>query len=127
MSMHWIARELKVVAALLVVWVGGAAAIARAEVPLGPDSDLDPTLDALNERGKDLKDFSADVALHTIDARTGEDTAQIGTVIFQNKGSGDSRIRVAFDKKEVDPGNGKKITQKQRLDYVLDEGWLTDR
>jgi outer membrane lipoprotein-sorting protein len=124
--MHWIARELKLVMALLVMLAGGAAA-ARADVPLGPDADLDTTLDALNERGKDLKDFSADVALHTIDARTGEDMAQIGTVVFQNKGGGDSRIRVTFDRKEVDPGNGKKITQRQKLDYVLDDGWLTDR
>ncbi|MDB5320403.1 MAG: hypothetical protein JWN40_2034 [Phycisphaerales bacterium] len=101
---------------------------ARAEEPaLSPNSDLDTTLDALNARGQNLKDFSADVALHTADNRTGEDTAQIGTVIFQNRNNGDSRIKVGFDKKEMDNGNGPKITQKQRLDYVLEDGWLTDR
>jgi len=102
--------------------------LAGADVPpLKPDADLDTTLDALNARGKDLKDFSGDVALHTADNRTGEDTAQLGTVVFQNKGAGDSRIRVAFDKKELDNGNGPKIIQKQKLDYLLEDGWLTDR
>lgn len=100
----------------------------RADEPaLKPDSDLDTTLDALNARGQNLKDFSADVAIHTADNRTGEDTAQIGTVIFQNRPNGDSRIKVGFDKKETDNGSGPKITQKQKLDYVLDGGWLTDR
>jgi hypothetical protein len=91
------------------------------------DSKLDTVLDALNSRGQDLKDFSADVVLHTADNRTGEDTAQIGAVIFQNRNNGDSRIKVSFDRKEVDNGNGPKISQKQRLDYVLEGGWLTDR
>jgi outer membrane lipoprotein-sorting protein len=99
----------------------------RADEPaLKPDSDLDTTLDALNARGQNLKDFTADVALHTADNRTGEDTAQIGTVTFQNRNNGDSRIKVGFDKKESDNGDH-KITQKQKLDYVLEDGWLTDR
>jgi outer membrane lipoprotein-sorting protein len=99
----------------------------RADEPaLKPDSDLDATLDALNARGQNLKDFTADVALHTADNRTGEDTAQIGTVTFQNRNNGDSRIKVGFDKKESDNGDH-KITQKQKLDYVLEDGWLTDR
>jgi outer membrane lipoprotein-sorting protein len=106
----------------------GTCTFAPAEEPkLTPDSDLDTTLDALNARGQNLKDFSADVAIHTADNRTGEDTAQIGTVIFQNRNNGDSRIKVAFDKKETDNGNGQKIAQKQKLDYVLEDGWLTDR
>src|SRR5437764_11401730 len=96
------------------------------EPKLSASSDLDTVLDALDARGKDLKDFSADVALHTADNRTGEDTAQIGAMIFQSKGSDDSRIKVSFDKKEMDDG-AKKTTVKQRLDYVLEDGWLTDR
>jgi len=105
----------------------GTCTFARAEEPaLTPDSDLDTTLDALNARGQNLKDFSADVAIHTADNRTGEDTAQIGTVTFQNRNNGDSRIKVGFDKKESDNGDH-KITQKQKLDYVLEDGWLTDR
>jgi outer membrane lipoprotein-sorting protein len=97
-----------------------------AETPLGPDSSLDTVLDALAARGKNLKDFSADVALHTADNRTGEDSAQIGKVVY-DAGNGNSRIRVSFDKKETETGDGKRMTQKQRLDYVLEGGWLTDR
>src|SRR5207248_3656709 len=96
------------------------------EPKLDGSSDLDAILDALDARGKNLKDFSADVALHTADNRTGEDTAQIGSMNFQSKGSDDSRIKVSFDKKQMDDG-GKKTTVKQRLDYVLEDGWLTDR
>src|SRR5690242_19667237 len=92
------------------------------EPKLDGSSDLDTILDALDARGKGLKDFSADVALHTADNRTGEDTAQIGAMIFQSKGADDSRIKVSFDKKEMDDG-GKKTTVKQRLDYVLEDGW----
>jgi hypothetical protein len=98
----------------------------RAESPLGPDSSLDSVLDALNHRGKDLKGFSADVALHTTDNRTGEDSAQLGKVVY-DAGAGNSRIKVSFDKREIETGDGKRMTQKQRLDYVLENGWLTDR
>jgi outer membrane lipoprotein-sorting protein len=112
----------------LVLMLFGWAWFAAAEVPIiKPDSDLDSVLDALDARGRDLKDFSADVELHTVDDRTGEDSAQIGKVVYQNKGSGDARIKVSFDTKRVESGDGKQVTQKQRLDYVLDGGWLTDR
>ena len=99
---------------------------ASAETPLGPDASLDTVLDALNARGKDLKDFSADVALHTADNRTGEDSAQIGKVVY-DAANGNSRIKVSFDKKETEAADGKRMSQKQRLDYVLEGGWLTDR
>src|SRR5437764_15134300 len=96
------------------------------EPKLDGSSDLDTILDALDGRGKNLKDFSADVALHTADNRTGEDTAQIGSTIFQSKGADDSRIKVSFDKKVMDDG-ARKTKLNQRLDYVLEDGWLTDR
>jgi outer membrane lipoprotein-sorting protein len=114
---------------LLVCVLGlpGAEAAADAGIKITPASDLDTILDALNARGKDLTDFSCDVTLHASDMRTGQDTAQIGTVVFQNRPGGDSRIKVAFDKRQTDVGNGHPITQKQRLDYLLDRGWLTDR
>jgi outer membrane lipoprotein-sorting protein len=105
----------------------GTPALADEAAVLTVDSKLDAVLDALNSRGQNLKDFSADVALHTTDNRTGGDTAQLGVVIFQNRNNGDSRIKVSFDRKEIDNGNDAKITQKQRLDYVLQDGWLTDR
>jgi outer membrane lipoprotein-sorting protein len=113
---------------LIILCLFSTLTVARAQqVPIAPDAPLDTILDALNQRGKNLQDFSADVALHTTDLRTGQDTAQVGTIVFQNRNNGDSRIRVAFDKKVIDDGNGPKITQKQKLDYVLESGWLTDR
>jgi outer membrane lipoprotein-sorting protein len=125
---------------MIVVMTFAAARLASAQPLVNPvgddgkgaaeltiDSSLDAVLDALNARGKDLKDFACDVALHDVDNRTGQDTAQIGRVIFQNKPNGDSRIRVTFEKKEIVDGAGKKVTQKQLLDYMLENGWLTDR
>jgi hypothetical protein len=117
--MRWTALYLPLLTALL-------STAAVAETPLPPDAPLDAILDALDARGKDLKDFSADVALHTVDNRTGEDSAQIGKVVYDATG-GNSRIRVSFDKKETESGDGKRMTQKQRLDYLLENGWLTDR
>jgi outer membrane lipoprotein-sorting protein len=117
--MRWTALYLLLTTALLPI-------AASAQTPLPPDAPLDAILDALNARGKDLKDFSADVALHTVDNRTGEDSAQIGKVVY-DAGGGNSRIRVSFDKKETETGDGKRMTQKQRLDYLLENGWLTDR
>ena len=99
----------------------GFSLVASGETPLSPDSSLDAVLDALNARGKDLKDFSADVALHTADNRTGDDSAQIGKVVY-DAGNGNSRIKVSFDKKETEAGDGKRMSQKQRLDYVLENG-----
>ena len=96
---------------------------ARAGEALTPDSNLDTILDALHARGQDLKDFTADVVLHTLDERTGQDTAQVGKVVYQKQGAGDSRIRVSFDKKKLESG----ATQTQKLDYLLEKGWLTDR
>src|SRR5947208_232042 len=81
-----------------------APARLAAGAPLTPDSDLDTILDALHARGQDLKDFTADVVLHTFDERTGQDTAQLGKVAYQSKGGGDSRIRVSFDKKKLESG-----------------------
>ena len=97
------------------------------EIAITPASDLDTILDALNGRGQHLDDFTCDVVLHTIDMRTGQDTAQIGTVVFQNRKGGDSRIKVSFETKRTVVGNGNPITQKQKFDYLLDKGWLTDR
>jgi outer membrane lipoprotein-sorting protein len=114
--------------ALLLPLLTFAAPLATlAQAPLGPHSSLDTVLDALAARGKDLKNFSADVALHTADNRTGEDSAQIGKVVYDTGNAGNSRIKVSFDKKETESGDGKRMTQKQRLDYLLENGWLTDR
>lgn len=119
---------MRLTAFVMLCFFSTVTTLARGEQPpLAPDAPLDTVLDALDARGKDLQDFSADVALHTTDQRTGQDTAQIGTIVFQNRNGAGSRIRVDFEKKVVDDGTGPKITQKQKLDYVLERGWLTDR
>src|SRR5687767_11859045 len=92
-------------------------------IRLTPDSPLDTVLDALEQRGKDLKDFSADVTLTSVSERTGESQAQTGKVVYQDRGQGNSRIKVNFDKRKLESG----ATQNHRHDYLLQEGWLTDR
>ena len=85
--------------------------------------EVDGVLDALEARGKDLKDFSADVTLTSVSERTGESTSQTGKVVYQERGPGNSRIRVNFDKRKLETG----ATQQHRVDYLLEEGKLTDR
>jgi outer membrane lipoprotein-sorting protein len=92
-------------------------------IRITPDSPLDTVLDALEQRGKDLKDFSADVTLTSVSERTGESSAQTGKVVYQDRGQGDSRIKVNFDKRKLESG----ATQNHKQDYLLQDGWLTDR
>ena len=88
---------------------------------LTADSSVDEVLDALDRRGKTLKEFSADVALKEEDG-LGLSSTRRGKVWFQKKGEDDGRIRVVFDSKEDE-----KRVVKQRLEYALDNGWLVDR
>lgn len=88
---------------------------------LSADSSVDQVLDALDRRGKTLKEFSADVALKEEDG-LGLSSTRRGKVWFQKKGEDDGRIRVVFETKEDE-----KRVVKQRLEYALDKGWLVDR
>jgi outer membrane lipoprotein-sorting protein len=101
---------------------GGTASTPRADGPLSPDSPVDAILDALDARGKSLNDFTADVSLAESDPTTGLDTTRIGSVKYQKQGPGDARLRVTFDKKKTDRG-----LRDEKLEYVLDDGWLVDR
>jgi outer membrane lipoprotein-sorting protein len=89
---------------------------------LTADSTVDEVLDALDARGKDLKDFSATVKLDDMDNSSGEDTINSGKVILQRKGEDDARIRVNFTSKQVE----KKIF-KVNHEYVLDNGTMVER
>lgn len=89
---------------------------------LTADSPVDAVLDALDVRGKSLSDFTADVRLGESDPVTALDTTRIGTVKYQKKPSGDARLRVKFDKKQTDRG-----LRPEELEYLLEDGWLTDR
>jgi outer membrane lipoprotein-sorting protein len=85
------------------------------------DPPVQQALDALYKRGQDLKDFAAEVRLTETDA-LGSDTVRVGRVLYQLKGNGDARIRVAFDRKKL---SGQMI--KQRIEYLLDDGKLVDQ
>jgi outer membrane lipoprotein-sorting protein len=108
---------------ILCLLLGPSVAPAQGPVKISPESDLDVILDALEARGKDLKDFSADVTLTTVSERTGAESSQTGKVVYQERGAGDARIRVSFDKRKLENG----ATQPHKVDYLLDQGNLTDR
>jgi outer membrane lipoprotein-sorting protein len=89
---------------------------------LSATSSVDETLDALYDVGKDLKSFTADVKLTENELVAQDVTTRTGKVWYQRKPGGDTRLRVAFDKRTQD-----EVTQEQRIDYLLDKGWLIDR
>ena len=89
---------------------------------VAPDPAVDPVLDALNTRGKNLQDFTGDVVLTESDAITGAETQRIGKVWFQRLPNGDARIRVSFDRKKL---SNKEL--KQRIEYKLENGKLIDQ
>lgn len=89
---------------------------------LSPDASVEQVLDALHRRGEGLKDFTADVTLLEMDPSLGDSSARKGTAVYQRKGEGDARILVVFDRKE----QGKKIFD-QKVEYLLDNGWLVER
>jgi hypothetical protein len=108
----------------LLCWSACALADPPATRPqqLTSASTLDEVLDALDARGKNLRDFSASVRLSSVDNSIGSATAQTGKVFYQRNPGGDARIRVTFDK--FDDGN--KV-MPQNHQYTLDAGWLVER
>jgi outer membrane lipoprotein-sorting protein len=100
-----------------------AAAPTTQRQGLSAESTVVEILDALDARGKDLKDFSAQVSLATTDDSTGDSSSTSGKVIYQSKGNGDARIIVSFDKWITATNLMQKINHR----YVLDNGVLDDR
>jgi len=96
---------------------GGPAA------PLNADSSLDQILDALEARGQNLKDFSADVSMSATDALGSGTSTSSGKVYYQAKGEGDARMRVDFDTRKI----GNKVEKDAKLEYLLDKGWLIEQ
>src|SRR6185503_7546392 len=77
------------------------AAAAKNSAPLSRESSIDDVLDALDQIGKELKEFSANVKL----TETQNDTAMASTrsgKIWYRAGDDEPRMRVAFDTKEDD-------------------------
>jgi outer membrane lipoprotein-sorting protein len=96
------------------------AAFARAD--LSATSTVDETLDSLYEVGKDLKSFTADVKLIDVQTAFDDQTTRLGKTWYERKPDGDSRMRVSFDKVIRD-----ELTSPQKLDFLMDKGWLTER
>jgi outer membrane lipoprotein-sorting protein len=89
---------------------------------LSGDASVDQVLEALERRGVGLKDFTADVVLEEKDVNLGDKTVRKGSAVYQKKGEGDARMRVVFNSKQA----GKKVID-QKIEYLLDNGWLVDR
>jgi len=89
---------------------------------LPADASVDQVLDALDQRGKTMREFTAKVSDKTGNPDLGEDTTSTGRIWFQKIGEDDGRIHVIFDKKKEG-----KITKDEKTEYLLENGWFTDR
>jgi outer membrane lipoprotein-sorting protein len=103
------------------------ASSALAETPsqLTKDSKSDEILDALYQRGLDLKTFTAKAALRTVNNVTGDQSTRSGVIWYQSQPDGDARLHIIFSKRDED---GKILSDPSvKVEYLLDKGWLTDR
>jgi hypothetical protein len=105
-----------------------AAAAAAAGAPLTNDSTVDQILDALDVVGRNLKSFTADVTMKEEEVTLANESTRRGKVLFQERpdaqgaAGGGTRLRVIFDKRET-----RNRSFDERVEYLLQDGWLTDR
>jgi hypothetical protein len=90
---------------------------------LGPDTSVDDVLQALEARGKGLKDFTASVSHEKMDALTGDAETLKGRFWLQYVAPGDARIRVVFDSRTL----GTRRTPNYKHEYLLEKGQLIER
>jgi hypothetical protein len=90
---------------------------------LTPDSPVDDVLDALDRRGDELNDFTANVTLGDVDTSVGNETKMSGKMWMQRVGPDDARLRVLFDRKQVNDQQAKG----ERQEFMLAGGMLTER
>jgi hypothetical protein len=83
---------------------------------------VDDVLDALDRRGKELNDFTANVTLTDTDTALGNETRLSGKIWMQRLGQDDARLRVNFDRREA---NGQ--VRGERQEFMLAGGQLTER
>jgi outer membrane lipoprotein-sorting protein len=93
------------------------------DAPLTAKSSVDDVLKALQSRGQNLKDFTADVSQKMTDPITLHETTEKGKVFFQRLPDGDTRIRVNFDRKKT----GTRPEVKWHREYLLAKGTLVDQ
>lgn len=89
---------------------------------LSEKSTVDEILDALDARGRNLKAFVADVSLTEGDAALANEVTRTGRAAYQDLGDGQARLRVTFNDRDT----GKR-TFDEKIEYLLQGGWLTDR
>jgi outer membrane lipoprotein-sorting protein len=85
------------------------------DAPLPPNAPIDTILEALNERVAKLSDTTGDSAL-------GNDKTRTGTIWFSRQSPTQLRVHVLFDKLVVG-----HIIENEKIEYLLDGDWLTDR
>ncbi|HEX4125386.1 MAG TPA: hypothetical protein VHY37_11715 [Tepidisphaeraceae bacterium] len=96
------------------------AAPQLAVLPAG--ATVDQVLDALDARGKDFSDLTADVKLSDIDPNLGTSKTRVGHLWLVRQSPTDATLHVVFDK--VIDG---KFSRPEKHEYLLQNGWLTDR
>lgn len=125
------------VAVMLVGRVGegvGAAEPASGGVPTiageplnegdGAEATTESILRRLYEHGQTLQEFVAAVSLAESDASTGLGSVRRGVVRYQAaRGTEPTRLRVTFTSRSEDDGP----PRAERLEYLLDGVWLTER
>jgi outer membrane lipoprotein-sorting protein len=104
-------------------WLAALAVATAGAGPLTDKSSIDDVLDAMQARGGDLKSFTADVAQTMKDDVHGYDTTFRGKATFQALPGGDARLHLVFDMKQ----KGKHAAVPSKKEYLLQDGWLTDR
>lgn len=95
---------------------------ALSSAALKPDASVDDTLKALDDVGRNLKSFSANVTLRDEDKISQDTSSRTGLAVYELKPDGNSRFRVTFLKRIQDG-----LSQDQRIEYLLDGNILIDR
>jgi len=107
----------------LTVLIFLAASCGCAMGQLDANSKADDVLNALRDSGRSIKSFSANVKVNDFDNGTGAETNRFGKVWFLIKPDGEPVMHIVFDQKQV---GGKKMIP-DKVEYLLDDGWLTLR
>jgi hypothetical protein len=94
----------------------------RADVPLPADASVENVLDALDQRGKTIKEFVAKLSDSSGDSDFGNQTIHTGAIWFQHRVQGEDRIHILFDKVIIG-----HVIEAQKREYLLDGEWLIDR
>lgn len=103
------------------------SALAAPEVKALPENaSIDTVLDALDQRGKSMKEFTADVQLTTEDTAIGDSNTRKGQVFFKKVGdSGDAKLNVVLNS-QIKKDGSKYMEVPSKLQYLLENGWLYD-